>query len=378
MKLSREVGSLSFLILVLASFFLMSGCQSDQENPQLKTENKQQKPVEQKTASPSSVPTPEDLAVPKYTHIFVIIEENKAYEQIIGSPDAPILNKLGQTYGLAANFFGEVHPSEGNYIAMLGGSTFGIHDDAPFNAKAEAVGSHGVDHTISGRSLLDQLEEKGLTWKGYFEDMPYPGYKGMAYPSWIDARYASKHNGFINFKKVQEDSKELAKLVGIDQLTKDLQSGSVPNYSHIVPNQCHEMHGLEQCKDTQQLIRTGDAMVGKIVAQITSSSLWSSQDNNAIVITWDEDNGKRPYNQGCCGYDPKSSANFGGGHIPTIVITNHGARGVVDNTSYNHYSLLRTTEDAFGIYEYLNYAGARERGVKPLTPLFSKAISKHS
>ena len=68
-------------------------------------------------------------SMPSYDHVIVIIAENKNFEQIIGSADAPRLNRLAKDYGLATNFYAEVHPSEGNYIAMLGGSTFGVHDD---------------------------------------------------------------------------------------------------------------------------------------------------------------------------------------------------------------------------------------------------------
>jgi hypothetical protein len=136
------------------------------------------------------------------------------------------------------------------------------------------------------------------------------------------------------------------------------------------------MHGLPECNNPQQLIKTGDVWIGKIVNQITSSKLWNAPGtgNNAIIITWDEDNNppQKTSTQGCCGFEPKSDANFGGGHIATIVITNHGPRNVVDSTPYNHYSLLRTTEDAFGIYEYLNEAGDSEKGVKPITHLFAK------
>ena len=305
------------------------------------------------TPTATSTPTSTEIAastapMPQYDHIFLIVEENKAYEQIIGNPNAPVINRLARTYGLASNYYGIVHPSEGNYVAMLGGSTFGIHDDAPFDADVNTSGSHGVNHTISGRSLLDQLEEKGLTWKGYFESIPSVGYTGTDYPSVVDALYASKHNGFINYKKVQSDPQELAKLVGIEQLTTDLQTGKVPNYSHIVFNQCNEMHGLARCPDLQNLIATGDTIVGKTVEQITKSPLWKSTKNNAIVITWDEDDGTKKSTQGCCGFEQNSQANFGGGHIATIVITNHGVRGLVDPTLYNHYSLLRTTEAAFG------------------------------
>ncbi len=341
------------------------------------------KPLATKNPTPVvSLPTKADKAIPKYDHIFVIIEENKAYDQIIGNPQAPIINQLAKTYGLATNFYGVVHPSEANYVAILGGSTFGIHDDDAFYCQIGSSDqfcpnsrkSDYVNHTIDSQSLVDQLEQKGLTWKGYFEDIPSPGSKAVYAPNTIRALYASKHNGFINFKKVQEDPKLSSKIVGFDQFTQDIQNNSVPNYSHIVLNQCHEMHGLAECPDLQKLIKTGDNMVGKIVTQITTSQLWKTSGNNAIVITWDEDNNppNKTSTQGCCGFDPKSNANFGGGHIATIVVTNNGPKGVVDKTPYNHYSLLRTTEDAFGIYDYLQQAGNINQGVKPMTALFAK------
>ena len=330
----------------------------------------------------SSTATPADKVIPKYEHIFVIVEENKGYNQIIANPNAPNINQLAKTYGLASNFYGMVHPSEANYITMLGGSTFGIHDDDAYYCQP----GHGdrfcsnskhtgyANHTIASKSLLDQLEQKGLTWKGYFEDIPAPGSKAVVSPSVVRALYAVKHNGFMSFKKVQDDPAIGNKIVPLNQLTTDLQSGKVPHYSHIIFNQCHEMHGLPECSELQKLIQTADTLVGQTVNQITHSTLWSSTGNNAIIITWDEDNnpGTKTETQGCCGYDPKSPANFGGGHIATVVITSHGPRGVLDRTPYNHNSLLRTTENAFGIYEYLNGAGATEQGVKPMTSLFAK------
>ncbi|MCV3215553.1 alkaline phosphatase family protein, partial [Plectonema radiosum NIES-515] len=93
-------------------------------------------PLAENTTLVTSVPTNEDKAIPKYDRIFVIIEENKSYDQIIGNPSAPIINQLAKTYNLAANFHAQVHPSEANYIAMLGGDTFGIHDDDAFYCQA--------------------------------------------------------------------------------------------------------------------------------------------------------------------------------------------------------------------------------------------------
>ena len=103
------------------------------------------------------------------------------------------------------------------------------------------------------------------------------------------------------------------------------------------------------------------------------SKLWSTPGNTAIVVTFDEnDNEERQTGpQGCCGYDAKSLGNFGGGRIPTLVITNHGPRHIVDPTPYNHYSLLRTTEEGFGIHQYLAHAGDSAKGVVTMTPLFA-------
>jgi hypothetical protein len=155
----------------------------------------------------------------------------------------------------------------------------------------------------------------------------------------------------------------------------------MPNYAHIVPNQCNEMHGLSGTNvpadcDTSNLpglVQRGDAQIGKIVDRIIHSKMWTDPGNVAIVITFDESEGSKGARgvQGCCGYDPNSAANFGGGHILTLVITNHGPRRVSDPTPYNHYSLLRTTEAAFGIKEYLGQAANSGQGVVTMTPLFA-------
>jgi hypothetical protein len=331
----------------------------------------------------------------RYDHIFVIVAENKNYEQIIGSEDAPRLNKLAKEYGLATNFYGEVHPSEGNYVAILGGDTFGINDDdawscEPFKISAAcpfALYPNYAPHSLSARSLMDQLADANLTWKGYFEDLPAPGSLAIFNPSGENpdanrpnALYAAKHNGFINFERVRQDPKIAEKIVPLEQLRSDLAADALPNYAHIILNQCNDMHGLSRAKPTPPddclyenraaLIERGDKAVGDIVDEIMAASVWSGRSNVAIVITWDEDSSRPVGQQGCCGSDPTSKANFGGGHVPTIVVTNHGPRHVEDPTPYNHYSLLRTTEDAFGIGEHLGFAAETEKGVRTMTPLF--------
>ncbi len=129
--------------------------------------------------------------VPHYDHIFVIVEENKGFDQIMGHPDwTPNIHKLASEYGLATQFYAEVHPSEANYIAMLGGDTFGVHDDDAFYCRQglKATGCEKsaapdyVDHSLTARSLMDQMAEKGLTWKAYVEDIPYPGAQVARWP----------------------------------------------------------------------------------------------------------------------------------------------------------------------------------------------------
>ncbi len=295
--------------------------------------------------------------VPSYQHIFVVMMENTNYDQIIGNANAPRINALAQTYGLATRSYGVTHPSEPNYVATIGGDYFGIQDDAPFSST-----TNGVNHTITGPSLASQLDTAGLSWKTYQQSLPYPGYDGTQYPTTGAALYASKHNPFMNFASIQQSQTELQKIVPATALTPDLQSvATSPNFSFIAPDQCHDMHGTSACTDATTLVKDGDAYVGHLVDQIEGSPVWSTG-NTAIVITWDEDDFS-PTNLGCC------DANPGGGHVATIVITNHGPRGIQDNMPYNHYSLLRTIEDAFGL-GCLQHS-CDTANVTPMTTLFA-------
>ncbi len=311
--------------------------------------------------------------VPRYDHIVEIMMENQSYGTIIGNSNAPQIKALATTYGLATNYFGVTHPSEPNYVANIGGSYFGIQDDNQYYCTAALAGTDPlcsgttVDHTVNAPSLADQLTAAGMTWKGYFQNLPpfdpsHPTTSGpytFKWPSSANALYASKHNPFINFTGTQGDRSQM---VSDQQLGSDLSTSQLPNFSLIVPDQCNDMHGTGGCSDTNHLIQTGDQYVGSTVAQIMASQVWK-QGHNAIVVTWDEDDfsdSGQP-GTGCCG------STVGGGHVATIVITNHGHRHIADDTAYNHYSLLRTYEDAFGL-THLQHAG--DSVVQAMSPLF--------
>lgn len=343
----------------------------------------------------SDAVTPQDRAVPRYSHVFVIVEENKDYDQILAGQWTPNIANFARTYGNATQFFSEVHPSEANYVALLGGDTFGIHDDDAFYCKPGAVDAKCpgalqpgyVDHTVAAPHLGDQLQAAGMTWKGYYESLPSPGSlevtatdRRIETPASASPVYASKHSGFLNFASVQTDPHRAEHIVDFDQLDHDLSSGQLPAFALVVPNQCNEMHGLPSAaglpadcdgKQIGPLMARGDRITAELVAKIQKTAAWRSPDNVAIVVTFDEGTGKST--GGCCGYTPGAVSNYGGGHIPTVVITNHGPRGVQDDTPYSHYSLLRTLEDAFGLRAYLGRAADLAEGVKPMTRLFERA-----
>jgi len=320
------------------------------------------------------------------------MDENKDSWRIDGGKSAPTLSWIARTFGDATHFYGEVHPSEANYAALVGGSTLGIHDDDAYYCEpgstdalcAHAAESQYAPHTSTSAQLGDQLTSAGLTWKGYYQSIPSngslavfgnnPALDGPNAPNW----YASKHSGFLNYASAIHDPQRAEHLVGFDTLQRDLAQNTAPNFALIVPNLCDDMHGMsagpgvpESCQfdHLNELIGRGDTMVKTLYTEITHSALWHESANSAIVITFDEDDGTG--REGCCGVTPLAASNFGGGHIATMVITNHHHRHISDPTPYNHYSLLRTIEDAFGIHAHLGLADDAADGVKPMYPLFA-------
>jgi hypothetical protein len=345
-------------------------------------------------AQAATGPTADDLAVPQYDHIFVIMDENEDFGSVNGRSNARTLTRLARAYGTAVNFYGEVNPSEGNYVACLGGSTIGIFDDdayycrpsSPTSICRDAKAPSYRDHSTDAAHLGTQLSAVGLSWKGYYESIPTDGSLGVVGSNVFGgpALYAAKHSGFINFRSVQRDPRRAEHIQGFNRLNADLDNGTFPSFALIVPNLCNDMHGMRagpgvprDCNYVHEgsLIQRGDAAIARLVTRIMASSVWRASQNVAIVITFDEDDsGER---SGCCAVSPRAPSNFGGGHVATIVITNHGPHHVIDSTAYNHYSLLRTIEDAFGIHDYLGNAARNDLGVRPMLPLFRTSADEH-
>jgi hypothetical protein len=263
---------------------------------------------------------------------------------------------LAQTYGIATKYFAVAHPSEPNYVAILGGSPFAVQNDNPYYL-----------NRVAAPSLISELDHAHVSWKAYLQSLPHPGFQGICYPANCngtpdkDPFYVSKHDGIQNYTK-SLNSKDWSREVPIDQLSRDLRSGHVPGFSWVIPDECRDQHGdPPYCLDggdtggsdpqDQHLLSIGDQYLGHLVAQITHARFWA-KGNNAIDIVYDEGDN----NVG------------GGGRVADIVVTSHGPRHMTDPTHFSHYSLLLTIQKNFGVACLQHSCDA---GVKPMSPLLA-------
>jgi len=306
--------------------------------------------------------TTTSTTMPELDHVFLIMEENNGFGDVIGNAAAPNLNYLASTFGLETDYFGvSQDSSETNYVGLLGGNVFNVTSD-------DAYWKNSVDEP----SLISQLDQTGISWKAYLQALPHPNYEGICYPEKCngapdsDPLYVSKHDGIQNFT-TSWNPQDWSRQVPIGELFSDLQRGDVPRFSYVVPDECHDMHGdPPYCLDSgnigdpqnQHLVAVGDAYLGRLVSAITNAPFWA-QGNNAIAITFD--NGDDT--SGCCDASP------GGGQVATIVITSHGPRGVKDAQPANHYSMLSSIQQAFGL-GCLQFT-CDTANVQPMTPLFA-------
>ncbi len=274
-----------------------------------------------------------NAGIPNFQHVFVIMMENTSYTSLIGNTTyAPFINSAAATYGLATNYFGVSHPSQPNYIAATSGSTNGVVNDN--------------DVTINVPNIVNQLDSHGKTWKAYMQS-----YSLCTTPldhACGNQLYERKHNPFISYTDVQKNPVRVAKIVDFSQFSTDLANNTVPNYSWISPDQCHDMHGRSDPGDAcdfsnvQGLIATGDAFLQSTVNQIMSSKVWQNG-NSTIFIAWDESDFPFSDTSGCCDAVP------GGGHVVTLVISNSVNSPVTSDVAYNHYSMLSTIEEAWNL-----------------------------
>lgn len=325
----------------------------------------------------------------RFEHVFVIVMENHGTDEILGNAaDAPFINELAKHAGVAANYYGTTHPSLPNYLSLFSGDFQGIWDDckagptitcAPeefvpgsgdatdgnYLTAAQVASASSQPHWFGGRNLVDELEAKGLGWKAYMQSMPAGGHD-VEYAPVINGKtvklYAQKHNPFEYFADVRNDAARLSRIVPFeDAFAQDLDSGNVPAFVWISPDQCHDMHGVSPSSAAllglpacgypasgldHGAIQLGDQFLRETVTKIVRSRAWDER--SAIVIVWDEDD--YAGFSGCCGSPTgNDGAVLGGAHAPMVVLTSTSLRQRTTWKPANHYSLLGTLQKLLGL-----------------------------
>lgn len=244
---------------------------------------------------------------PRFSHVFEIVLENREYSP----PHAPaILGTLSREGVAATNYYAIAHPSVPNYLALIAGDTFGVHDDT-------------TSLLLPGPTLIDQLESAGLSWKAYMDGMPRPCFLGVQ-----AGRYVRRHDPFLYFARIRSNGLRCRRVQPLTHLKSDLREDIVPNFSWITPDLCHDGH---DCAEP-----VVNSFLSGLIRRITVSS--SYRHDGLIVITYDEGTSAR----GCC-----QLAH--GGHVAMVMISPDIRHSYQISTHADHYSLLRTIEDNFGL-----------------------------
>src|SRR3954454_18597253 len=316
-------------------------------------------------------------APPPVKHVYVIVLENKEFNESFG-PDskAPYLAKtLRQRGNLLTNFYGTSHASLGNYLTMISGQApnpttqsdcFVPYADmvpGTIGPDGQAVGQ-GCVYPKGVKTLANQLDEKGLQWRGYMEDMGTPcrhpaiGATDDTQGARPTDQYATRHNPFVYFRSIIDSPTCAKNDVDLSRLMTDFKSeATTPSYAMITPDLCSDGHDTPCVDGRPGGLVSVDAFLREWVPRILASPGFST--NGMLMITYDESEGNDA--TACCAEPtgPNTAApginGPGGGRIGALVISPFAKPGSTSTTPYNHYSMLRSVEDLFGLTR-LGYA----------------------
>jgi phosphatidylinositol-3-phosphatase len=314
-------------------------------------------------------------------HVFVINLENENFAMTWGpGSSAPYLSATLRSQGLfLSRYYGVAHHSLPDYVAQISGqgptrqtqadcTTYSEFTKTGTGAFGQALGD-GCVYPASVVTLADQLDAAGLTWKAYQEDIanaatgpstcrhPKLGAADPTSQARRGDQYTTRHNPFMYFHSVIDSPTCTAKVVGLDALTSDLAAAeTTPTFSYITPNLCHDGHD-DPCVDGRSGgLAAADKWLRKWVPKILRSPAF--RQDGMLVITFDEaENDARA----CCGSPaPPNVARAGitgpgGGRVGALVLSPLVTPGSTSRVPYNHYSLLCSIEDIFGL-THLGYA----------------------
>jgi phosphatidylinositol-3-phosphatase len=317
---------------------------------------------------------------PPIKHVFIIMLENKGFDETFGAYSAaPYLSQTLPDMGaLVPNYYGVTHVSLGNYIALVSGQGSNPLTQTDCQLFLNLIpGTIGPSGQASGvgcvypsavQTVADQLTRAGLSWKGYMEDMgaacrhPAIGTQDTTQAARRGDQYATRHNPFVYFHSLLDSGACGRNDVPLTSLPGDLASAaSTPSYSLITPNLCNDGHDAP-CVDGRPGGLVGaNAFLLTWVPRILASPAY--RDGGLLAILFDESDGSDA--SACCGelQFPNTLNNGGltpgpgGGRTGAVLLSPYIDPGTIDHSSYNHFAMLRSVEDLFGL-GHLGFAAA--------------------
>jgi hypothetical protein len=336
---------------------------------------------------------PAGPALPPIRHVFLIVLENKGFSETFGPhTKAPYLaRRLTAQGALLRQYYGTAHNSLPNYLAMISGQapnpatqsdcklyTSVIPGKIRSDGQARGL---GCVYPAGVATLPDQLETKGLGWRGYMQDMAAGGRNAPAtcrrpalnsldrtQSARTGDQYAARHDPFVYFHSIIDDKARCdAHVVDLTRLPHDLAvKAATPALSFITPNLCEDGHDAPCVDGRPGGLVSADAFLRRWVPRITGSPAYA--EGGLLLILFDEADSPQSDSGACCG--EQSGPNTpragifgpGGGRTGAVALSPYIRPGTVSDTPYNHYSLLRSLEDLFGL-GHLGYAAAE--GLRP-------------
>lgn len=322
--------------------------------------------------------------LPPIQHVFIIILENKSFDETFGpnSPAPYLATELTLQGELLTNYYAIGHNSLPNYIAAVSGQAPNVVTQSDCQIYQDFVPDSFVQVQVNGQTMgqgcvfpvetqniADQLTAHRLTWRGYMEDMPAPcthptlNTQDQTQTAKLGDQYAARHNPFVYFHSIIDGPLCVTNDVPLTQLPIDLnQAATTPNYVFITPNLCHDGHDSPCVDGEPGGLASADAFLRQLVPQILASPAY--QQDGLLLILFDEADlsGTNADATACCNELPGPNSPLpgiigpGGGRIGAVVLSKFVRPGTVVITPYNHYSMLRTIEDLFGL-DHLGFAG---------------------
>ena len=268
------------------------------------------------TAAPAEGAVPDPCALPgvtppaTYAHVVVIFEENAASSKVIGSPSAPVFNQLAQECAQATNYHDDASVSQPNYMAATGGFATGVG----VRVNAPSIFSQAPSWTELEESMHSNCGGSSAFYKRGHD--PATWYTPLAAACKLfDVPVAATDSGAIALP------------------------ATLPAYTFITPNLCHNDHWQSGCSEPNTSAATLQAMdtwLAGAVGELTATADYQAG-KTLIFVVFDE------------------SSSHSTTLVPAIAIAG-GVHPVTDATAYDHYALLRASEEALGISTYLGNA----------------------